>query len=35
MRKHNPANRDSGSFVPGRQYNGLHGKDGGLGRTQL
>jgi len=35
MRKHNPASLDSGSFVPGRRHNGLHGKDGGLGRTQL
>jgi len=26
MRKHNPTNRDSGSFVPGRRYSGLHGK---------
>ena len=26
MRKHNPTSRDSGSFVPGRRYTGLHGK---------
>jgi hypothetical protein len=26
MRNHNPTSRDSGSFVPGRRYNGLRGK---------
>jgi len=26
MRKDNPTSRESGSFVPGRRYRGLHGK---------